>query len=85
LNKRRVVELTGKAQGLPAAVHIGKDGITQTVIDEVMRQLKNTKLVKIRLLPSLEKDRKVAGADLAMATSSVLVEVRGRTVVLATE
>lgn len=50
-----------------------------------MKQLKKTKLVKVKLLPALEKDRNEAGLELAKGTSSVLVEVRGRTVVLATE
>jgi RNA-binding protein len=85
LDKRRIIELRGRAQSLPATVRIGKDGITQTVIDEVIRQLKKTKLVKVKLLPSVERDRKEAGAELAKATSSVLIEVRGRTVVLASE
>jgi len=85
LDKKRIIELRGKAQELPATIHIGKEGITQTVIDEITKQLKKTKLVKIRLLPAIEKDRKEAGSELAIATSSVLVEVRGRTVVLAIE
>ena len=50
-----------------------------------MKQLKKTKLVKVKLLSALEKDRNEAGSELAKETSSVLVEVRGRTVVLATE
>ena len=85
MEKKRIIELRGKAQSLPATVHIGKEGITQTVIDEIVKQLKKTKLVKVKLLPALEKDRKEAGSELAKVTSSVLVEVRGRTVVLATE
>jgi len=50
-----------------------------------VKQLKKTKLVKVKLLSALEKDRNEAGSELAKETSSVLVEVRGRTVVLATE
>lgn len=85
MDKKRIIELRGKAQALPSTVHIGKEGITQTIIAEITKQLKKTKLVKIKLLPALEKDRKEAGFELAKATSSVLVEVRGRTVVLAAE
>jgi RNA-binding protein len=85
LDKKRIIELRGKAQVLPATVHVGKEGITQMIIEEIAKQLKKTKLVKIKLLPALEKDRKEAASELAKATTSVLVEVRGRTVVLATE
>jgi RNA-binding protein len=85
VDKKSIIELRGRAQALPATVHIGKEGITQTIIAEITKQLKKTKLVKIKLLPALESDRKEAGLELAEATSSFLVEVRGRTVVLATE
>ncbi len=85
MDKKRIIDLRGRAQALPATVHVGKEGITQTVVDEITKQLKKTKLVKVKLLPALESDRKEAGLALANATSSVLVEVRGRTVVLATE
>jgi RNA-binding protein len=85
LDKKRIIELRGKAQALPSTVHIGKEGITQTIIAEITKQLKKTKLVKIKLLPALEMDRRETGLELAKATSSTLIEVRGRTVVLATE
>lgn len=85
MDKKRIIELRGKAQALTATVHIGKEGVTNTVIDEITKQLKKTKLVKVKLLPALEKDRREVGSELAKVTSSVLVEVRGRTVVLATE
>lgn len=85
MDKKRIIELRGRAQALQATVHIGKDGITLTVIDEVARQLKKSKLVKVKLLPSSESERTEAGFALAGATSSTLVEIRGRTIVLATE
>lgn len=85
MDKKRIIELRGKAQALQSTVHIGKEGITQTIIVEITKQLKKTELVKIKLLPALEMDRKEAGSELAKATYSALVEVRGRTVVLATE
>ena len=85
VDKKRIVELRGAGQKLRATVHIGKDGLDATLVDEIARQLKKTRLVKVKLLPSYEKDRMIAGHELADATSSVLIEVRGRTVVLAKE
>ena len=85
MDRKRVIELRGKAQALPATVHIGKEGLSDTVIEEISRQFKKTKLVKVKLLPSLDMDRKEAGSQLARASNSVLVEVRGRTIVLARE
>jgi RNA-binding protein len=82
-DKRRIIELRGKAQSLPCTVHIGKDGVTDTVLEELSRQLKKNKLVKVKVLPAVEDDRKALGRELADATSSTMIEVRGRTVVLA--
>ncbi len=83
MDKKRVIELRGKAQSIRATVQVGKEGITQAVTDELARQLKKNKLVKVKILPSYEADREEVGSLLARASSSVLVEVRGRTVVLA--
>jgi RNA-binding protein len=59
--------------------------MTDTVLEELSRQLKKNKLVKVKVLPAVEDDRKALGRELADATSSTMIEVRGRTVVLAKE
>jgi len=78
-------ELRGKAQALAPTVHVGKEGITESVAEELRKQLEKNKLVKVRLLQSFEGDREEAGERLSKAAGSTLVEVRGRTVVLARE
>jgi RNA-binding protein len=83
LDKKRIIELRGKAQALKPTVHVGKDGATEKVVAELVNQLRKNKLVKAKLLPSVEADRKSMGEVLATKTESTLVEVRGRTVVLA--
>jgi RNA-binding protein YhbY len=83
MDKKRIIELRGKAQAIKPTVHVGKEGATEEVVVEIANQLQKNKLVKARLLPSVEGDRKAAGQELASKTGSVLIEVRGRTVVLA--
>jgi len=78
-NTRR---LRKDAQALKATLHVGKDGVTEEVATELIRQLKKSGLVKVRLQPSVEMDRAAAGRELARVSSSTLVEVRGRTAVL---
>jgi RNA-binding protein len=85
VDKKRIRELRGKAQSLDATVHVGKEGITETVAGELKKQLEKNKLVKVRLLQSFEEPMEEAGKRLADASGSTLVEVRGRTVVLARE
>lgn len=83
MDKKKIIGLRGRAQSVQATVHIGKEGMTERVVEEIARQLKNSKLVKIKLHTSWDVDRKDAARMLADATRSVLIEVRGFTVVLA--
>ena len=83
MEKKTIIELRGRAQQLRPSVQVGKDGITAAIIDELSRQLKKNKLVKVRLLSSFEADRHESAEKLARVSSSILVEVRGKTVVLA--
>ena len=82
MDAKEMRRLRKEAQALKVTLHVGKDGVTQEVAEELERQLKKHRLVKIRLQPSLEMDRSEAGSELARVSSSTLVEVRGRTVVL---
>jgi len=83
MNKRRVLELRVTAQRLKPTIHIGKDGVDENVVEELSRQLKKAKLVKIRVLNSFGGDRKGIAKQLADMTSSELIDVRGSTIVLA--
>jgi len=83
MDKKKRAEARRKAQGIQASVHVGKEGITEGARAEIMKQLKKHEHVKVRLLPSVEEDRREVAGQLALATNSDLVEVRGRTVVLA--
>ncbi len=85
MDKKKIIELRAKGQSLTASVYVGKEGITEKVLDEIARQLDKHKLVKVKLLPSVEQDRKEAAQELATRSASVLVETRGRTVLLAME
>ena len=85
MDKRRLLKLRVQAQELKPTLHIGKDGLNERVIAEISRQLKNAKVMKIRVLNSFEGDRREIAQTLATRTSSVLVDVRGSTVVLAKE
>lgn len=84
LSSDRVQELRGQAQELSAQLQVGKAGISEGFVDEVDRQLGKDDLVKIRVLRSAaaEVGPEQAGEELAEATDSHLIEVRGKTVVL---
>ena len=66
-------------QDLKPTVWIGKQGSTETMIDEIVSQLKKRKLIKIKWLQNTDVDPE----DIALKAKATLVEVRGRTMVLA--
>jgi RNA-binding protein len=84
LDKKKVLELRGQAQHLDAIIQVGKSGLTPSAIEEIKRQLKDYKLIKVRLLKSAieESPREELGKKLAAETGSELIEVKGHTVVL---
>lgn len=61
---------------------VGKEGVTDKVTEELLRQLNKFKLVKLKILASSSLDTETACAMLASATSSYLIETRGRTALL---
>jgi RNA-binding protein len=82
MDAKEIRRLRKEAQSLKVTLHVGKEGVTQEVAAELARQLKKSGLVKVRLQPNLEMARSEAGSELARMSSSTLVEVRGRTIVL---
>ena len=66
-------------QDLKPTVWIGKQGCTGTMIDEIVSQLKKRKLIKVKWLQNTDVDPEAV----AMQANARLVEVRGRTMVLA--
>ncbi len=78
-------ELRGKGMELSPTVHIGKAGLTDSVIEEVKNQIKKNKLVKVKILPSSSKDKHELAKELASRAGVMLVEVRGNTVLLCDE
>jgi RNA-binding protein len=82
LDRRRIRELRALGQSMKPTLMIGKEGVTDKVTEELVRQLLKSKLVKLKILPSYSLDTDTICAELASSTSSFLVETRGRTALL---
>jgi RNA-binding protein len=63
---------------LKPTIWIGKSGCTQATIEEIRHQLKSRKIIKIRWLRNTEIDP----VDIARRTGALLLQTRGRTMVL---
>ena len=63
---------------LKPTIWVGKQGITDTIIDEIKGQVKVRKVIKIKWLASVD----VEPESVAVESRTKLLQVRGRTMVL---
>lgn len=71
-----------QATGLEPTLIVGKSGI-EMVVEELIKQLKIKKMVKVKLLKTalLEMKKQELAVKLADLTGSELIEIRGNTAV----
>ena len=74
--------LRGKASKIDSVFQIGKDGITDTVIDAVSRALTARELVKVSVIKNCEKTPKEVLLELADSTGAEAICAIGQKVVL---
>ena len=67
---------------LKPVVQIGRDGVSEGVVDAIKEALKTHELIKVSINAEAPADRKEAGAALSVATGAHLVQVIGRVMVL---
>ena len=69
-------------QLIEPSVAVGKNGVTDRVIEEIKSQLKRKRIIKIRLHGESKLSRLEVANELATRSDAKLVDVRGFTVVL---
>lgn len=74
--------LRGEAHHLTALVHVGKEGITPTLLASLEDALRTRELVKVQLIRSAALSPRDAARTLAAATGAEVVQVIGRTTTL---
>jgi len=79
-----IFKLKRDSAQLTPLLNIGKNGVTDSLIEELLRQIKRNKLVKVKILKSAQgdMDRKAIAEELAKRTGSQLIEIRGSSAVL---
>ena len=70
------------AVNLESTIRMGKSGVTQALIDEIIAQIKKKDAVKVKLLGTKREETKIIAGQLAERCNADLVDVRGNTVVL---
>lgn len=75
-------ELKGKGTELKATMHIGKEGVTDGLVEELAIQMKAHRLVKVKVLASSSDKKKEMAEELATKVGAELIEIRGNTILL---
>ncbi|MDW5562837.1 MAG: YhbY family RNA-binding protein [Methanomassiliicoccus sp.] len=80
--KKTKKELVKMGSEIDPTVHVGKEGLTEGIVEEVKVQLKRAKLIKVRVLPAADQNKDEVAEELAARTGAKVVETRGFTVLL---
>lgn len=80
LTKESLKEFRSRSKNLKPTVRIGKRGMTEEIIEEIKKQLKKNRIIKVKLLKSFEER---TGSSFARAiekkTNSVMINRTGFT------
>ncbi|MFW6266322.1 MAG: ribosome assembly RNA-binding protein YhbY [Halanaerobiales bacterium] len=82
LNGKQRSYLRGKANDFDPVIHIGKEGISEQVIDQVKELLADHELIKGRVLDNAPLDAGSAARELADETGASVVQVIGNVFVI---
>ena len=74
--------LRGRGHDLRPSVYVGKEGISDRVVRSIEDAYRNCELIKVKVERGCPLDRKEAGAVLAKASGSHLVQILGRSILL---
>lgn len=74
--------LRGQGNPIKPTVYLGKDGISDALLNSLKEAFNNRELVKVRIEKSCELERKEAGRLLAQAAAAHMVQVLGHTLLL---
>jgi len=82
LTSRQKKFLKGLAHDLPALVQVGKEGLSDKLIEATDQELLRRELIKVKLGKNSGLEKDTAGITLAEATQSNLVQIIGKTLIL---
>ena len=74
--------LRGLGHHLEAVVYVGREGLSDNLVQSVLDGLKTRELIKIKLGQNCEIPKKEAATLLAERTGATLVQLIGKTIIL---
>ncbi|MDY0266591.1 MAG: YhbY family RNA-binding protein [Methanimicrococcus sp.] len=84
MDKIKLYTLKKESVNLTPLLSVGKNGMADSVIEELKKQLKIKKLVKVRVHKNSgeSEDMKQAATELSEKCGAEIIDIRGRTVTL---
>jgi RNA-binding protein len=82
LTGKQRADLRGEAHHLDVLVHVGHQGITETLLGALDDALRTRELVKVQLSKNTDVKAKDVAGDLAAQVGAEVVQVIGRTITL---
>lgn len=74
--------LKKKAHELNPLVRIGKDGITDSLIQSILEAIDSRELIKVKILQNCEKEKDEVLEELSKCNEFEIVGIIGRTIIL---
>ena len=82
LSGRQKSYLRGLGHHLDPVVHVGREGLSDSLLRSAENALRTRELIKVKLGQNCEIPKKEAARQLAARTGAMLVQLIGRTVLL---
>lgn len=74
--------LRSKAHHLKAIFQVGKDGVTENMIKQLIDVLEKRELIKVHVLQNCLEEKEVVAEQIAVGTGAQIVQIIGNQIVL---
>lgn len=82
LTSKRRAYLKKKAHDLDALVRIGKEGVTDNLIQSILDAIESRELIKVKILQNCEEEKMEIMEQLSQCKEFEVVGIIGRTIIL---
>lgn len=82
LNSKKRAFLRKRAHDLDALVRIGKDGITENLIQSILDAIESRELIKVKILQNCEMEKEEVYSKLEECAEFEVVGIIGRTIII---
>lgn len=82
LTSKRRAYLRKKAHDLDAIVRIGKDGVSENIIQSILDAIQSRELIKVKILQNCEDEKEEIMEELSNCKEFQVVGIIGRTIII---